>query len=670
MSYNAPTYTYDTFADLRLTVGQASSSVTALGQSTANDGQGGIFQWDSSSSASDDNLNVIKPTALSGNGRWLRMDTRLPLSKITSVGTSGQVPVSNGTNLVMQDLPTGSGTVTSFSAGDLSPLFTTSETNPTTTPALTFTSVSQAQNLIFGSPNGSSGVPVFRQIVGADITNSTINLGKLSNMTPGLIGRYTSGSGTPEYLTLGDTLTVSNTGVLSANAAKVFNVKDYGAKGDGVMSTTTGLLTSGTDDTAAIQACINACWLAGGGIVYFPNGIYKIDGDPWDTATPDLTGFPQSVIPNSQLYIPFDVFKSTNQARSMARRTITLMGESNPNPAPIQYFATGLDYDNVFPYNSGVILWSTYLNTSAAPSTSTLLPSVISTIGNDPTTRYFNYTGIEMENITVRVDASVGYARMNGIDFSKAKSFRAKSVYVDSDKRAVELIAPAVNSLGMLFPQVDGEMHSIAIDVRISGGFWGGVYGCEHMLGEITMADCFYGYLQGGGPQAAHLYSMTTHNCKRSIFFVASYWGLGLDVATVLKVDMLKIEKNSTAPLDYNYEHVVVDSGESLRGQIFYSIVTSGVGLDNESFSKIGASSVLFMNSTRFHPNNIVFDTEAAVFDKTKLNTKYPLNKDADQAVQGFIVYSLNSTGGALMNLKIDSNLNGDWLQTPMTLAV
>ena len=46
---------------------------------------------------------------------------------------------------------------------------------------------------------------------------------------------------------------------------QVFNVKAYGAKGDGV-----------TDDTAAIQATINACGSAGGGIVYLPAGNYYV----------------------------------------------------------------------------------------------------------------------------------------------------------------------------------------------------------------------------------------------------------------------------------------------------------------------------------------------------------------------------------------------------------
>lgn len=47
----------------------------------------------------------------------------------------------------------------------------------------------------------------------------------------------------------------------------VFNVKDYGAKGDGV-----------TDDTASIQAAINAASAAGGGQVYVPTGTYIVSG--------------------------------------------------------------------------------------------------------------------------------------------------------------------------------------------------------------------------------------------------------------------------------------------------------------------------------------------------------------------------------------------------------
>lgn len=45
----------------------------------------------------------------------------------------------------------------------------------------------------------------------------------------------------------------------------VFNVKDFGAIGDGVI-----------DDTVAIQEAYNSAGLAGGGQVYFPRGVYRL----------------------------------------------------------------------------------------------------------------------------------------------------------------------------------------------------------------------------------------------------------------------------------------------------------------------------------------------------------------------------------------------------------
>lgn len=66
------------------------------------------------------------------------------------------------------------------------------------------------------------------------------------------------------------TLVASDVGAMTRNA-RVFNVRDYGATGDGA-----------TDDTTAIQAAVTALKTATVGVLYFPTGSYKI------TSTIDL----------------------------------------------------------------------------------------------------------------------------------------------------------------------------------------------------------------------------------------------------------------------------------------------------------------------------------------------------------------------------------------------
>ncbi len=63
----------------------------------------------------------------------------------------------------------GSGTVTDFSAGDLSPLFTTSEATTTTTPALTFSLSNAAAHTFFGNNTGSTAAPAYVSITAADL---------------------------------------------------------------------------------------------------------------------------------------------------------------------------------------------------------------------------------------------------------------------------------------------------------------------------------------------------------------------------------------------------------------------------------------------------------------------------------------------------------------------
>ena len=94
----------------------------------------------------------------------------------------------------------GSGTVTNFTAGNASPLFTTSVGTPSSTPALTFTISNAGAHTYYGNNTGSSAAGAFVAIVDGDLP-TTLNGHTLSgstlfsgNHSPSTAGGQTVGS--------------------------------------------------------------------------------------------------------------------------------------------------------------------------------------------------------------------------------------------------------------------------------------------------------------------------------------------------------------------------------------------------------------------------------------------------------------------------------------------
>jgi hypothetical protein len=104
--------------------------------------------------------------------------------------TNGDWCTSNGTII---NCNTGA-PVTSFSAGNLSPLFTTSVATSTTTPALSFSLTNAGANSVFGNDTGSSAAPSYQNSINiaGPITSIPVSLTYSSGFTP-LVG---NGSGT------------------------------------------------------------------------------------------------------------------------------------------------------------------------------------------------------------------------------------------------------------------------------------------------------------------------------------------------------------------------------------------------------------------------------------------------------------------------------------------
>ena len=100
-----------------------------------------------------------------GGGSWST------LCHEPQISSSGNITLTrSATGLTIS----GGGTVTSFSAADLSPLFTSSVATATSTPALTFSLSSAAQNSVFAGPaTGGAGAPSYQTAPTIAVTNMT-----------------------------------------------------------------------------------------------------------------------------------------------------------------------------------------------------------------------------------------------------------------------------------------------------------------------------------------------------------------------------------------------------------------------------------------------------------------------------------------------------------------
>lgn len=140
----------------------------------------------------------LTPTVPIGRFDYVIQDTvngriyRTPYIPIDSAGAqNGYVLTWNTTTGKATFISPGSGgTVTNFSAGDLSPLFTTNEANTTTTPALTFSLTNAGANTVFGSVAG--GAPSY---FNPNLTSSLFaNEGSPTTVLHGSAGNLTFGS--------------------------------------------------------------------------------------------------------------------------------------------------------------------------------------------------------------------------------------------------------------------------------------------------------------------------------------------------------------------------------------------------------------------------------------------------------------------------------------------
>jgi len=153
--------------------------------------------------------------------------------------------------------PSGAGTVTSFSAGNLSPLFTSSVATATSTPALSFSLSNAAQNSVLAGPaSGGAGAPSYQTAP----TISAANMTSFPTLNQNTTGTASNLSGTPA-LPNGTTATtqaladnstdIATDQFVLANAAGSGTVSSCGTAGGMFRAASTG--TTATCDPQSLS---------------------------------------------------------------------------------------------------------------------------------------------------------------------------------------------------------------------------------------------------------------------------------------------------------------------------------------------------------------------------------------------------------------------------------
>src|SRR5262245_19145950 len=221
--FNNATVTAATALAIHATTDAGTDASNLLKTLTTGDG---IYIQDRGNSANWVRYDITG--AFTNNTTWFQ----IPVAIHTGTSSGGSLPTNN-TPLAVQFTTGGAGaggagTVTSFTAGNLSPLFTTSVATATTTPALTFALVSQSANLLYAAPDGSAGNPSFRALASGDLAAGLVTYAKVQNITAGkLLGSVSGSAAAPGEVTVGSGLSLSG-GTLTAAGGSVF-----GAAGSG-----------------------------------------------------------------------------------------------------------------------------------------------------------------------------------------------------------------------------------------------------------------------------------------------------------------------------------------------------------------------------------------------------------------------------------------------------
>lgn len=317
-----------------------------------------------------------------------------------------------------------------------------------------------------------------------------------------------------------------------------YNVKSYGATGDGT-----------TDDTTAVQAAIDAAIAAGGGVVYFPRGVYAIGGALQDTSRS-----------NAQLLLPRLDAVDTEQM------TIELRGEFSPPPIMSVVGAT--------PIPDGHSIIKGTLNTASGTA-----PSLIGAWGPSGTIDNLSNAHVLLRDLTFRMPSN---PQLSACNLQNVASVDVDRVIVDCGGYYVQgLTEPTTAaSVGMRLPAIHNGANTRLGTVDVIGFYTGYLFG-EHSLGENVKAwGCKVAATFAAADHASYFTRFMAVHCEKVLTATGEHY-----------VDFGQFNIEHAVSGWWITDYDIDDTSNYLNGDLAWHVVLAGTGTD-DTFTVNGAANM------------------------------------------------------------------------------
>ena len=349
----------------------------------------------------------------------------------------------------------------------------------------------------------------------------------------------------------------------AAAQSTIYNVRDYGVKGDSI-----------TDDAPALQSLLDYVMEHGGGTLHFPRGFYRLATiHEHNNVKAHLIIKPTAKVPGKRNY-----------------GMIRLEGESCA-VTPCSYANhTGTDKSQV--WDNGTIIFSDILGElHTDPS---VMPVSILAAGGGSNIYSLNQAVIRISDLAFRAKAEDGeFPRLSGINMAYAATVYTDNVLVFASTRSTELTIPSSKghySAGFIGPRLWCNPEQEFRNLYVKSAFRYGFIFSEHAnASNLSAWNCECAYVFGKMDHSSYFARIHAQNCADILVSLPVDFAGHTVGTSFIRIAQVGIEVNrGQRPEAFNYRTFVLDPDNRLYGSFDYHIVRSNFGADNSCFSADG----------------------------------------------------------------------------------